>query len=140
MSRLPDESPILRFRHLLEEHGLGLQIMAAINAALAAWGLLLKTGTVDDATLIAAPRSTKNQDGQRGPEMHQSKKGNQWHFGMKAHIGVDIPIRARCTPSLARLLTSTMSRGVMICRIKRCLGASYADHRCTIIFQTISLV
>jgi IS5 family transposase len=89
MSRLPDESTILRFRHLLEEHALSLQIMAAINATLAKKGLMLKTGTVVDATLIAAPSSTKNKDGERDPEMHQTKKGNQWHFGMKAHIGVD---------------------------------------------------
>jgi transposase, IS5 family len=89
MSRLPDESTILRFRHLLEEHDLSLQIMAAINATLAKKGLMLKAGTVVDATLIAAPSSTKNKDGERDPEMHQAKKGNQWHFGMKAHIGVD---------------------------------------------------
>ena len=89
MSQLPDESTILRFRHLLEEHGLSLQIMAAINATLANKGLMLKAGTVVDATLIAAPSSTKNKDGERDPEMHQAKKGNQWHFGMKAHIGVD---------------------------------------------------
>ena len=89
MSRLPDESTILRFRHLLEEHDLSLQIMAAINATLANKGLMLKAGTVVDATLIAAPSSTKNKDGERDPEMHQATKGNQWHFGMKAHIGVD---------------------------------------------------
>ena len=89
LSRLPDESTILRFRHLLEAGDLSQQIMAAINATLAAKGLLLKTGTVVDATLIAAPSSTKNKDGERDPEMHQTKKGNQWHFGMKAHIGVD---------------------------------------------------
>jgi transposase, IS5 family len=89
MSRLPDESTILRFCHLLEEHDLSLQIMAAINATLANKGLMLKAGTVVDATLIAAPSSTKNRDGERDPEMHQTKKGNQWHFGMKAHIGVD---------------------------------------------------
>lgn len=89
MSRLPDESTILRFRHLLEQKELSPKIMPAINATLAARGLMLKTGTVVDATLIAAPSSTKNKDGQRDPEMHQSKKGNQWHFGMKAHIGVD---------------------------------------------------
>ena len=89
MSRLPDESTILRFRHLLEEHDLSLQIMAAINATLANNGLMLKAGTVVDATLIAAPSSTQNRDGERDPEMHQTKKGNQWHFGMKAHIGVD---------------------------------------------------
>ena len=87
--RLPDESTILRFRHLLEDNNLSLQLLATINATLAAKGLMLKTGTVVDATLIAAPRSTKNSTGERDPEMRQTKKGNQWHFGMKAHIGVD---------------------------------------------------
>ena len=89
ITRLPDESTILRFRHLLEEHGLGQQILATINAKLIERGLMLKTGTVVDATLISAPSSTKNDSGLRDPEMHQTKKGNQWHFGMKAHIGVD---------------------------------------------------
>lgn len=89
ITRLPDESTILRFRHLLEEHGLGQQILATVNVKLIERGLLLKTGTVVDATLIAAPSSTKNSTGERDPEMHQTKKGNQWHFGMKAHIGVD---------------------------------------------------
>ncbi len=86
---LPDESTILRFRHLLEAHNLSMQILATVNATLAAKGLLLKSGTVVDATLLAAPSSTKNSSGERDPEMHQTKKGNQWHFGMKAHIGVD---------------------------------------------------
>lgn len=86
---LPDESTILRFRHLLEANELSLQILATINAMLSAKGLLLKSGTAIDATLIAAPSSTKNSTGARDPEMHQTKKGNQWHFGMKAHIGVD---------------------------------------------------
>ena len=89
ITRLPDESTILRFRHLLEEHNLSIQLMATINATLATKGLMLKTGTVVDATLIAAPSSTKNSRGERDPEMHQTRKGNQWHFGMKAHIGVD---------------------------------------------------
>jgi IS5 family transposase len=89
ITRLPDESTILRFRHLLEAHDLGAQILEAVNAQLQRQGLLLKTGTVVDATLIAAPSSTKNAKGERDPEMHQTKKGNQWHFGMKAHIGVD---------------------------------------------------
>ncbi len=88
-SRLPDESTILRFRHLLERHQLAEQILATINALLLDKGLMLKAGTVVDATLIAAPSSTKNASGERDPEMHQTKKGNQWHFGMKAHIGVD---------------------------------------------------
>jgi IS5 family transposase len=87
--RIPDRVSILRFRHLLEEHELSPRVLQVINAKLAAHGLLLKSGTVVDATLIAAPSSTKNKDGERDPEMHQVKKGNQWHFGMKAHIGVD---------------------------------------------------
>lgn len=89
VTRMPDESTILRFRHLLEANNLSLQLMAAINATLATKGLMLKSGTVVDATLIAAPPSTKNRAGERDPEMHQTQKGNQWHFGMKAHIGVD---------------------------------------------------
>lgn len=89
MSRLPDETTILRFRHLLEAHALAEPILATVNAVLADQGLLLKTGTIVDATLIAAPSSTKNSIGERDPAMHQTKKGNQWHFGMKAHIGVD---------------------------------------------------
>ena len=88
-ARMPDETTILRFRHLLEKHNLSIQLLATINATLATKGLMLKTGTVVDATLIAAPSSTKNSSGERDPEMHQTKKGNQWHFGMKAHIGVD---------------------------------------------------
>jgi IS5 family transposase len=87
--RLPDESTILRFRHLLEKHGLAAQMLASVNALLGEKGLLLKAGTVVDATLIAAPPSTKNRSGERDPQMHQTKKGNQWYFGMKAHIGVD---------------------------------------------------
>jgi transposase, IS5 family len=88
-SRLPDESTILRFRHLLHAHGLGQKILDAVNAQLVDRGLLLKTGTVVDATLISAPSSTKNSTGERDPEMHQTKKGKQWYHGMKAHIGVD---------------------------------------------------
>ena len=86
---IPSESSILRFRHLLQRHKLAEQILATVNALLQAKGLQLKAGTVVDATLIAAPTSTKNQSGERDPEMHQSKKGNQWYFGMKCHIGVD---------------------------------------------------
>lgn len=88
-ARMPDETTILRFRHLLDKHQLAPQVLATINAGLAQQGLMLKTGTIVDATIIAAPSSTKNHDGARDPEMHQTKKGNQWHFGMKAHIGVD---------------------------------------------------
>ncbi len=89
MNRLPGRVSILRFRHLLERHDLAPQMLQAVNATLAAQGLLLKEGTAIDATLIAAPSSTKNGTSTRDPEMHQTKKGNQWHFGMKAHIGVD---------------------------------------------------
>jgi IS5 family transposase len=87
--RLPDESTILHFRHLLEAKKLGLQILTTVNELLEHKGLLLRAGTVVDATLIAAPSSTKNKSGERDPQMHQSKKGRQWYFGMKAHIGVD---------------------------------------------------
>ena len=86
---LPDESTILRFRHRLEKHKLADQILSVVNELLTKKGLLLKAGTAVDATLIAAPTSTKNKDKKRDPEMHSSKKGNQWYFGMKAHIGVD---------------------------------------------------
>jgi transposase, IS5 family len=86
---IPDESTILKFRHLLESHDLGTKLFEVINQQLAAQGLMLKEGTIVDASIIAAPSSTKNQTGTRDPEMHQAKKGNQWHFGMKMHIGVD---------------------------------------------------
>ena len=87
--RLPDESTILRFRHRMEKHKLAERILVTVNELLIERGLLLKAGTAVDATLIAAPTSTKNKDRSRDPEMHSSKKGNQWYFGMKAHIGVD---------------------------------------------------
>ena len=85
----PDATTLLKFRRLLEEKGLTVSIFTAINAHLAEKGLLMRQGTIVDATIIAAPSSTKNEGGERDPEMHQAKKGNQWHFGMKAHIGVD---------------------------------------------------
>jgi len=85
----PDETTICKFRHLIEIHGLGETLFTTVNAHLAAKGIKVGTGTIMDATIIAAPSSTKNEDGQRDPEMHQTKKGNQWYFGLKAHIGVD---------------------------------------------------
>ena len=88
--RLPDESTILRFRHALEKHKLADQILQTVNDLLSAKGVMLKSGTVVDATLIAAPSSTKNSSGERDPEMKQSRKGQQWYFGMKCHIGVDV--------------------------------------------------
>ena len=86
---VPDETTILNFRHLLERHGLAVRIFDAVKAHLEAAGVLLRQGTIVDATIIAAPSSTKNEKGERDPDMHQTKKGNQWYFGMKAHIGVD---------------------------------------------------
>ena len=87
--QVPDATTLLKFRRLLEQHDLGRAIFGQINQHLSEQGLLMRGGTMIDATIIAAPSSTKNKDGQRDPEMHQTKKGNQWHFGMKAHIGVD---------------------------------------------------
>jgi IS5 family transposase len=89
MTRLPDETTILRFRHLLEAHGIAGQILAVVNELLKEKGLMLKAGSAVDATLIAAPSSTKNGSGTRDPEMQSTQKGRNWYFGMKAHIGVD---------------------------------------------------
>jgi transposase, IS5 family len=87
--RIPDETTILAFRHLLEKHKLGEQIFETVKGHLKDRGMAMKQGTIIDATLIAAPSSTKNKAGERDPEMHQTKKGNQWYFGMKIHAGVD---------------------------------------------------
>ncbi|MDH1210546.1 IS5 family transposase [Pseudomonas chengduensis] len=89
LERIPDETTILNFRRLLEKNELAAGILGVINGYLGDRGLSLRQGTIVDATLIHAPSSTKNQDGKRDPEMHQTKKGNQYYFGMKAHIGVD---------------------------------------------------
>lgn len=86
---VPDATTLLKFRHLLQAHALTQALFDEINAHLSQKGLLMRAGTIVDATIIAAPSSTKNDKGERDPEMHQTKKGNQWHFGMKAHIGVD---------------------------------------------------
>ena len=86
---VPDATTLLHFRHLLEQQQLTQALFAEINAMLSERGLLMRAGTIVDATIIAAPPSTKNQDKARDPEMHQTRKGNQWYFGMKARIGVD---------------------------------------------------
>ena len=86
---VPDETTACKFRHLLEEHQLGEQILGTVNLHLQAQGVRITTGTIVDATILHAPSSTKNREQQRNPEMHQTKKGNQWYFGMKAHVGVD---------------------------------------------------
>jgi len=86
---IPDETTILRFRHLLEKHYLTQAIFSQIRTLLEQKRLLLKSGTIVDATIIEAPPSTKNEEQARDPEMHQTKKGSEWHFGMKAHVGTD---------------------------------------------------
>ena len=100
---VPDETTILNFRRLIETHGLAEKLFKQVNAHLQRKGLSLRSGTIVDATIINAPSSTKNADGERDPEMHQAKKGNQWFFGMKAHIGVDdasgLVHHVTCTPA-----------------------------------------
>jgi transposase, IS5 family len=86
---VPDETTVCKFRHLLEEHHLGEEILGTVNLHLQAKGVRITTGTIVDATIIHAPSSTKNRDQSRDPEMHQTRKGKQWYFGMKAHVGVD---------------------------------------------------
>ena len=86
---VPDETTVCKFRHLLEEHNLGEEILGTVNLHLQAKGVRITTGTIVDATLIHAPSSTKNREQSRDPEMHQAKKGKNWYFGMKAHVGVD---------------------------------------------------
>ena len=90
VERVPDATTLLHFRHWLERHELTKALFDEIAAMLEERGLLMRQGTIVDATIIAAPSSTKNKQKSRDPEMHQTKKGNQWHFGMKAHIGVDV--------------------------------------------------
>ena len=89
VEQVPDATTLLHFRHLLEEHQLGEKLLAAQNEIFEEQGWIMRGGSIVDATIIAAPSSTKNATGERDPEMHQTKKGNQWYFGMKAHIGVD---------------------------------------------------
>ena len=90
LAAVPDATTVLNFRHWLESHGLTKLLFGEVGAMLEERGLLMRQGTIVDATIIAAPPSTKNKQKARDPEMHQTKKGNQWHFGMKAHIGVDV--------------------------------------------------
>ena len=86
---VPDETTVCKFRHLLEEHNLGGEMLETVNLHLQKKGVRITTGTIVDATIIHAPSSTKNRDGERDPEMHQTRKGKDWYFGMKAHVGVD---------------------------------------------------
>jgi hypothetical protein len=105
---VPDETTVCKFRHLLEQQGLGQELFDEVGRHLRAQGLTVSTGTIVDATIIAAPSSTKNASGTRDPEMHQTKKGQQWYFGMKAHIGVDS--RSKLTRWRPRRPTSTTVR------------------------------
>jgi transposase, IS5 family len=89
LEQVPDATTLLHFRHLLEEHKLGEALFAAQNEIFEREGWIMRGGSIIDATIIAAPSSTKNASGTRDPEMHQTKKGNQWYFGMKGHIGTD---------------------------------------------------
>ena len=89
VEQVPDATTLLHFRHLMEKHDLGATLLAAQNEVFEEQGWIMRGGSIVDATIIAAPSSTKNAAGERDPEMHQTKKGNQWYFGMKAHIGVD---------------------------------------------------
>ncbi|MGB8382466.1 MAG: IS5 family transposase [Dermatophilaceae bacterium] len=89
VEQVPDATTLLHFRHLLEAHRLGERLLAAQGEIFEAEGWIMRGGSIVDATIIAAPSSTKNASGTRDPQMHQTKKGNQWYFGMKAHIGVD---------------------------------------------------
>ena len=89
MAPAPDETTVCRFRHLLEKHDLGGAMLDAVNVHLAAKGIRIATGTIVDATILHAPSSTKNGKKERDPERHQTRKANQWYFGLKAHIGVD---------------------------------------------------
>ena len=89
MAPAPDETTVLRFRHLLEKHSLGGQMLDTVNEHLESKGIKIQTGTIVDASILHAPSSTKNEKKQRDPAMHQTRKGNQWFFGLKAHIGVD---------------------------------------------------
>jgi transposase, IS5 family len=91
---VPDETTVMRFRHLLEQYGLGQRIFEEVGRVLMSRGLRMSKGTIVDATIIAAPSSTKNANKERDPEMHQTRKGNEWYFGMKAHVGVDSQTKA----------------------------------------------
>ena len=122
---VPDETTILNFRHLLEEHELCGQMLDTVNRYLEDKGIRITTGTIVDATIIHAPSSTKNESRQRDPEMHQTKKGNQWYFGMKAHIGVDVE------SGLVHTVTTTAANVADVVEISKLLHAKektvYAD-------------
>jgi transposase, IS5 family len=144
--RIPDETTILAFRHLLEKNDLGQQIFEVIKAHLKANGMAMKQGTIIDATLIAAPSSTKNKKKERDPEMHQTCKGKQWYFGMKVHIGVDSESGLICPATIwlrGRAKQVDRSRGSALnpVAMRRAPGHACSPHRstdCVVHVQTTS--
>ena len=159
----PDATTMLHFRHLLEEHGIGKLFFDAINRCLERAGRMMRGGTIVDATLISAPSSTKNVEKKRDPEMHQTKKGNQWHFGMKCHTGVDagsgsirwkppppmfmLPWRQSCCGRMTRLSMATAPIWGLKNGKKSKMIRSFPQSNCALIanragcpgFQTIPL-
>ena len=117
----PDETTVCKFRHLLERHGLATQLFAVVSKYLKDHGMKLSRGTIVDATIIAAPPSTKNKARQRDPEMHQTRKGNQWYFGMKAHIGVDE------ATGLVHTVTSTAANVADVTQVGKLLHGKETD-------------
>src|SRR3954454_21070316 len=111
---VPDATTVMNFRHWLERHDLTKVLFDEVGATLEERGLLMRQGTIVDATIIAAPPSTKNKSKARDPEMHQTKKGNEWHFGMKAHIGVDV------AAGVVHTLTGTAAKRPTSIRWRRC--------------------
>jgi transposase, IS5 family len=118
---VPDATTLLHFRHWLERHDLTKGLFEEVAALLAERGLLMRQGTIVDATIIAAPPSTKNKEKSRDPEMHQTKKGNQWHFGMKAHIGVDV------ATGVVHTLTGTAANEADITQLAALLHGQESD-------------
>ena len=116
---MPDETTICKFRHLLEKHALGKKLLYAVNEYLRVNGIKIANGTIVDATIISAPSSTKNKDGERDPEMHQTAKGQQWYFGMKAHLGID---------SKTKLIHTILASAANVARPRR-IAASAARER-----------
>jgi len=121
---VPDETTILNFRHLLEQHDLSRALFERVNGYLASCGLKVAGGTIVDATIITAPSSTKNKTEARDPEMHQTRKGQQWHFGMKLHIGVDSRTK------LIHSMTTTAASSIRISsRSTACAAAAPSARR-----------
>src|SRR6266581_340464 len=125
----PDETTVCNFRHLLEEHDLGKKLFEQVGRHLQAKGMKVSNGTIVDATIINAPSSTKNASGERDPEMHQTKKGNQWYFGMKAHVGVDKKYKLihSVAASAANLHDSTMLPELLHAKARSWLQVPHAS-------------